>query len=197
MEIFACPKCGSRNIHIGTIRDGVLDGYTSRYVCRDCDYQGMPIVFDSEEEYISFLQELKEGKKGGSKKGKIRLTEEDKRIVQTLKEDLKGEEKRKKQVEKTGRPIGIVFLSTAMILQGLLGVYLLYRLNIYNNVNSFVDIYYSTLFILSALILPYGFLKGKKWAWTLGGTLFVLSLPVGLPFLYYLTRPHVKTYFGK
>ena len=82
MEIFACPKCGSRNIHIGTIRDGVLDGYTSRYVCRDCDYQGMPIVFDSEEEYISFLQELKEGKKGGSKKGKIRLTEEDKRIVQ-------------------------------------------------------------------------------------------------------------------
>ena len=31
----------------------------------------------------------------------------------------------------------------------------------------------------------------------IGGILFALSIPIGLIFLYYLTRPHVKAYFGK
>jgi len=55
MEITACPKCGSTNIYHGTIRDGSLPGYTPKYVCKDCDYQGMPIIFDSEKEYKKFL----------------------------------------------------------------------------------------------------------------------------------------------
>jgi transcription elongation factor Elf1 len=63
MEIFACLRCGSRNIHSGTISDGVLDGYAVMYVCRDCGYQGMPMLFDSMREYERFLQSFKKSKK--------------------------------------------------------------------------------------------------------------------------------------
>ena len=41
----------------GRLGDGVLTGYTSRNVCRDCGYQGMPIYFDNENEYKKFLKE--------------------------------------------------------------------------------------------------------------------------------------------
>lgn len=61
MEITACPKCGSKNISHGTIRDGILDGYVNRYVCRECGYQGMPIIFDSEKEYKAFLKSIGDG----------------------------------------------------------------------------------------------------------------------------------------
>lgn len=56
MEIIACPKCGSRRIFQGQMRDGVLTGYNTRSVCRDCGFQGMPIIFDSEENYKKFLK---------------------------------------------------------------------------------------------------------------------------------------------
>ena len=55
MEIIACPNCGSRKIFQVRMGDGVLTGYTSKNVCRDCNYQGMPIIFDSEKEYKKFL----------------------------------------------------------------------------------------------------------------------------------------------
>ena len=67
MEIKACPKCGSRKIYQGRMGDGVLTGYTTRDVCRDCGYQGMPIIFDSEEDYKKFLKS-KSIKKGQKKK---------------------------------------------------------------------------------------------------------------------------------
>jgi len=50
MKITACPKCGSKNISMGTIGSGVTFGITSwNETCRDCGYQGQPIVFDSEK----------------------------------------------------------------------------------------------------------------------------------------------------
>ena len=59
MKIYACPKCGSKNIHIGTIDSGVTYGITSwDYTCRDCDYRGMPLIFYSEKEYKLFLKGL-------------------------------------------------------------------------------------------------------------------------------------------
>ncbi|HEC82161.1 MAG TPA: hypothetical protein ENI42_07065 [Thermoplasmatales archaeon] len=194
MEIFACPKCGSRNIHIGTIRDGVLDGYTSRYVCRDCGYQGMPILFDSEKEYKKFIQGFKKNEKK-LKTERLKLTEEERKVIKLLKEDMETEKERK-QPKRDGRPIGVTLLAAVMVLEGILGLYTLYILNVYNT-NMLVCIYYATIFILSAVVLPYGFLKGKSWAWTFGGVLYVLSLPIGLVFLYYITRPHLKAYFGK
>ncbi|MGF3554180.1 MAG: hypothetical protein ACQXXF_02745 [Thermoplasmatota archaeon] len=83
-----------------------------------------------------------------------------------------------------------------MIIEALISIFLYYKL-LWVKVITLVWIYYVSIFILSALILPYGFLKGKGWAWTIGGALFAFSIPIGLIFLFYITRPHVKKYFGK
>ena len=59
MSITACPKCGSRKIFQGRLKDGVLTGYADRYVCRDCGYQGSPVIFDNMDEYNKFQREKK------------------------------------------------------------------------------------------------------------------------------------------
>ncbi len=67
MKIEACIRCGSRNIRSGTISDGVLPGYTdalATFVCDDCNHQGLPIIFDSEEEYNMFLSAVRDDKRG-------------------------------------------------------------------------------------------------------------------------------------
>ena len=64
MNIRACPKCGSRNIRMAGIGEGTIFGLTSwDMVCEKCSYKGMPILFDSENEYEAFLEELKNEKK--------------------------------------------------------------------------------------------------------------------------------------
>ena len=88
MEIIACPNCGSRRIFQGRMGDGVLTGYTSRNVCRDCNYQGMPIIFDSEKEYNKFLDSKSLNKK-----------------------KLKSELKEKKKTIKKTRSFGIIILA--------------------------------------------------------------------------------------
>jgi len=61
MKITACPKCGSKNISMGTMGSGVIFGITSwNEMCRDCGYQGQPIVFDSEKKYKKFLVAVKQ-----------------------------------------------------------------------------------------------------------------------------------------
>lgn len=65
------------------------------------------------------------------------------------------------------------------------------------------------------LVVAVGFLGGKGWGWTLGLVVSVISiisniaqiasgnvssafgLIIGIIILYYLTRPHVKAFFGK
>lgn len=67
MKIEACISCGSKNIRSGTISDGVLPGYTDglmTYVCDDCNHRGLPIIFDTEEEYNNFLKALREENEG-------------------------------------------------------------------------------------------------------------------------------------
>ena len=83
-----------------------------------------------------------------------------------------------------------------MIFLAVFTIYLYYSLIGFENI-SLLWIYYIAVFSLSAIILPYGFLRGRSWAWTIGGILYALSIPIGLIFLYYLTRPHVKAFFGK
>ena len=171
MEIIACPNCGSRKIYQGTMGDGVLTGYTFREVCRNCGYQGMPIIFDSEKEYKIFLKE------------------------KTSKKQLNKKIEKKKFI-KQKRPKGLIILSLIIILLAIISIYLYYQM-LWIRVNDLLWIYYISIFILSAIILPYGLLKGRKWAWTIGGILFAFSIPIGLIFLFYITRPHVKAYFGK
>ena len=173
MKIYACPQCGSRQIYQGRLGDGVLTGYITKDVCRNCGYQGMPIIFDSEKEFIKFLKS--------------------KSIKKTIKKEIKKE---KKVQLKHERPLGIIILVFIMIFEAIFTIFLYYKLGgLY--INFWLWIYYLTVFLISAIILPYGLLKGKGWAWTIGGLLFAFSIPIGLIFLYYLTRPHVKLYFGK
>jgi len=171
MDIIACPKCGSRKIYQGTMGDGVLIGYTFKEVCRNCGYQGMPIIFDSEKEYKKFLKEK-------------------------ISEKTTNSNIEEQKIVKQKRPFGLTILSIIIILQAILSIYLYYQL-LWVRVNNFLWIYYISIFIISAIVLPYGFLKGRQWAWTIGGTLFALSIPIGLIFLFYITRPHIKSYFGK
>ena len=98
MKITACPKCGSRNIRQGTMGEGVLTGYTTKDVCRDCGYRGSPILFDSEREYTKFLAECKGkiDKKAAALKQEssveeqvdevVNVPEKDKEVVKLLKE---------------------------------------------------------------------------------------------------------------
>lgn len=65
MKIEACIFCGSRNIRSGSIQEGMLPGFTdglAAYVCDDCNHRGIPVVFDSEEEYEKFVEALKKDK---------------------------------------------------------------------------------------------------------------------------------------
>jgi transcription elongation factor Elf1 len=62
-SIHACPRCGSKRIEMGTMNQGVLFGVTSwKSVCRNCGYQGEPLIFDTEEEYDRFLEGLSKDK---------------------------------------------------------------------------------------------------------------------------------------
>ncbi len=70
MKITACPRCGSTNISAGTMGSGILFGMSSwKEECRDCGYKGASLVFDSKEEYLTFLKEVK-GKEFGVDKKK-------------------------------------------------------------------------------------------------------------------------------
>ena len=87
MNVTACPKCGSRKIFQGRLKEGVLTGYTDRYVCRDCGYQGSPLIFDSLDEYNKFQMEKKSDKPVDDISGDqvldvdIVLSEKDKEVV--------------------------------------------------------------------------------------------------------------------
>ena len=67
-----------------------------------------------------------------------------------------------------------------------------------------------------AFIVAYGLLKGRGWAWTLalilaiigiiqgviglmmaGGFVAIIGIIINAVVIYYLTRPHVKQFFGK
>lgn len=60
MKITACPRCGSTDISAGTMGSGILFGMSSwKEECRNCGYKGASLVFDSKEEYLTFLREVK------------------------------------------------------------------------------------------------------------------------------------------
>ena len=155
MEIKACPKCGSRKIYQGRMGDGVLTGYTSRDVCRNCGYQGMPIIFDSELDYKNFLKS-----KDFDDKNLNNLVEKNSKLI------IK---------KKQRRPIGIDILVIFMVLEAVIAIYLYYTL-FESNIPLLLWIYYITIFVISAIILPVGLLKAKGWAWTIGAILFALSI---------------------
>jgi hypothetical protein len=68
---------------------------------------------------------------------------------------------------------------------------------------------------LLSFVVAFGLLGGKSWAWTIalalsvisiisngvtiayGGTSSIIGVIISLIIIYYLTRPHVRVYFGK
>jgi hypothetical protein len=64
MKITACPLCGSTHVGTAGIRDGVNPQEFSKQACKNCGWTGMPLEFDTIEEYQHFLDDL--GKKDTS-----------------------------------------------------------------------------------------------------------------------------------
>ena len=51
MKITACPLCGSKNVGIGRISDGVNPQEFLKQACKNCGWTGTPLEFDNEKEY--------------------------------------------------------------------------------------------------------------------------------------------------
>lgn len=56
MDIEACPRCASLKMRPPTVQDGMalLGDETRFYVCGECDFRGMPLLFDDKEAYQAF-----------------------------------------------------------------------------------------------------------------------------------------------
>lgn len=114
------------------------------------------------------------------------------------------------------RPLGITIIAALEIFGVLLGTLLLiispgWLINFGKEILSeFYQIYliYFSIMLLVSLIVAVGLLKGLRWAWTMiliihGIAIItailqlnILSIIFALIIIYYLTRPHVKVYFG-
>ncbi|HUS99542.1 MAG TPA: hypothetical protein VMY59_04400 [Candidatus Thermoplasmatota archaeon] len=91
MQITACPICGSKNIGIGTLGDGIISGLSSwKEVCKQCGYQGASLLFESESEYKKFLEALSHQKKQIDSQ-----TEEENQKNQEQETDEESKEKKK------------------------------------------------------------------------------------------------------
>jgi len=125
--------------------------------------------------------------------------------------------------EAVARPLGVTILAILHIIGGILSllsavstVAMLSGILGYPFYGLFETIFV-TITAVSAIVgilgfvIAYGFWNGKGWAWTMGiilaiiGIIFsVIYLPMGIisiiieaVVIYYLTRPHVKEFFGK
>ncbi len=151
MEITACPKCGSKRIFQGTMGDGVLTGVTTKDVCRECGYQGPPLIFDSETEYKQFLDELstdekpsEAGKEQSPEEESVELTNEEKQIEDLLKETEETCSPALKKRDYVKEFIVAIVLSVIFMILLILGRY--FGLN--NLVFSADDLFTSVLFLI-------------------------------------------------
>ena len=153
MKILACPKCGSKNISMGTIGSGVTFGVTSwKEVCRDCGYQGSPIIFDSEKEYKKFLEELNEYKEQKMKTA----TKKEEEIPR--KEEKPVEHKSKVWWPEIGLALGITALFYLLGLPNILFLVGI-ELAILYGILSFITTF---LFLLIAIVIVEYFFKNIK-----------------------------------
>ena len=59
MEIIACPLCGSKNTHSMVQTPTHIPYFARGYICDDCQFKGVPLIFSSETLYKKFLQLIK------------------------------------------------------------------------------------------------------------------------------------------
>ena len=160
MKIDACPKCGSKNIHVGTMDSGVTYGITSwDFTCKDCDYTGMPLIFYSEKEYKQFLKGLLKEVQFRLKKDKddkkidLKSKTEDKKILDVIKGLIDKESKEKENIDLKENPnwhknrSWWIEISIAFILSGLLVISALSFVMIFDYSTT-----YTTLYIVYMII---------------------------------------------
>ncbi len=61
--VAGCARCGSRRVHPKLLVMGPIPGIDSdaySYVCEDCKYEAMPVIFDTEEQRGQFEKEIRE-----------------------------------------------------------------------------------------------------------------------------------------
>ncbi len=127
MKITACPKCGSRKIFQGKLKEGILTGYTpTKYVCRNCGYQGSPLIFDSESEYKKFASELENH---DSKIEDEEISEHDKKILDDIKEISKENDETYdedgKILKNTASRLGVCLIVAGILITSVsMGMYL-------------------------------------------------------------------------
>ncbi|MEM4308275.1 MAG: hypothetical protein QXU48_04350 [Thermoplasmata archaeon] len=69
MRIYACPHCGSRTLIKKYLVEGPITYVHESYeifICKQCGWEGMPISFRTEKQYLKFLDELGKEKCGDS-----------------------------------------------------------------------------------------------------------------------------------
>ena len=60
--IAACARCGSRRVHPKLLVMGPIPGIDSdaySYICEECHYEGMPVIFDTEAQRATFEAEAR------------------------------------------------------------------------------------------------------------------------------------------
>lgn len=115
------------------------------------------------------------------------------------------------------RPTGVTILAVLEVISGIIAIA---GGAMFASISGMIGIDYLGAFggvisgILIALgiasfVMAWGLMKGKSWAWTItmiltvislifdGLSLNVVGIIIDVIILYYLTRPHVKSYFGK
>ncbi len=121
MTITACPKCGSRKIFQGRLKEGILIGVTpTKYVCRNCGYQGSPLIFDNESEYKKFLSQIE----AEDKKTEESISKKDKKRLDEIKEIDKSFEEGKILKNMTSKLGVCLIIAGILILSFTRGVYI-------------------------------------------------------------------------
>ena len=126
MKITACPRCGSKKIFQGKLKEGILTGYTpTKYVCRNCGYQGSPLIFDKESEYKKFVSEIEDE---DIKTDEEEISENDKKIMDDLKniaEETEHYDEDRKILKSTASRLGVCLIVAGILITSVsLGMYL-------------------------------------------------------------------------
>lgn len=101
MKIYACPRCGSQDISMGSLNAGITYGVTSwKEECKNCGFRGHPLVFHNEKEYQDFLSTRGRNDGKNTSAGKqntddLDLSEKDKEVIAALKKFSKEPSKQK------------------------------------------------------------------------------------------------------
>ena len=88
MDVTTCPHCGSKQIQQEAIRNINLNDATVDYVCKECGYQGAPLLL---EKYEGVFQGIKPTVPGfiGPWEIKTKLDNGEKRTLTVLWEDAR------------------------------------------------------------------------------------------------------------